>query len=48
MRITAEASRSRVYVIPTGEEKMIAEHTLSPTRAAVGPFVSLVLRKTLV
>ena len=29
MRITAEASRIRVYVIPTDEEKMIARHTLS-------------------
>jgi len=28
-RITAEASRIRVYVIPTDEEKMIAEHTVS-------------------
>jgi acetate kinase len=27
-RITAEASRIRVYVIPTDEEKMIAEHTV--------------------
>jgi acetate kinase len=29
MRITAEVSRIRVYVIPTDEEKMIAEHTVS-------------------
>jgi acetate kinase len=29
MRITAEASRIRVYVIPTDEEKMIARHTVS-------------------
>jgi acetate kinase len=29
MRITVEASRIRVYVIPTDEEKMIAEHTVS-------------------
>jgi len=28
MRITAEASRFRVYVIPIDEEKMIAEHAL--------------------
>jgi acetate kinase len=28
MRITAEASRICVYVIPTDEEKMIAEHTV--------------------
>ena len=27
MRITSEASRIRVYVIPTDEERMIAEHT---------------------
>src|SRR5262245_21457163 len=29
MRITTEASRTRVYVIPTDEEKMIARHTVS-------------------
>jgi acetate kinase len=29
MLITAEVSRIRVYVIPTDEEKMIAEHTVS-------------------
>jgi acetate kinase len=29
MRISAPASRLRVYVIPTDEEKMIAQHTLS-------------------
>jgi acetate kinase len=29
MRITVEASRIRVYVIPTDEEKMIARHTVS-------------------
>jgi acetate kinase len=28
MRITAETSRIRVYVIPTDEERMIAEHTV--------------------
>ena len=28
MRITAEASRICVYVIPTDEEKMITEHTV--------------------
>jgi acetate kinase len=28
VRITPEASRVRVYVIPTDEERMIAEHTL--------------------
>ena len=28
MRITPEASRIRVYVIPTDEERMIAEHTI--------------------
>jgi acetate kinase len=28
MRITPEANRIRVYVIPTDEERMIAEHTL--------------------
>jgi acetate kinase len=28
MRITAEVSRIRAYVIPTDEEKMIAEHTV--------------------
>jgi acetate kinase len=27
-RITAQASRVRVYVIPTDEERMIAEHTV--------------------
>ena len=29
MRITPEASRTRVYVIPTDEEKMIARYTVS-------------------
>jgi acetate kinase len=29
MRIMAEASRIRVYVIPTDEEKMIAVHTVT-------------------
>jgi len=29
MRITTEGSRTRVYVIPTDEEKMIARHTVS-------------------
>jgi acetate kinase len=28
MRIMAEASRIRVYVIPTDEERMLAEHTV--------------------
>jgi acetate kinase len=28
MSITAEASRVRIYVIPTDEERMIAEHTV--------------------
>jgi len=28
MRITTESSRLRVYVIPTDEEKIIAEHTV--------------------
>jgi acetate kinase len=28
MRITAETSRIPVYVIPTDEERMIAEHTV--------------------
>jgi acetate kinase len=27
-RISAQASRVRVYVIPTDEERMIAEHTV--------------------
>ena len=27
-RITTQASRVRVYVIPTDEERMIAEHTV--------------------
>jgi acetate kinase len=30
MRITAEASRIRVYVIATDEEKMIARYTVKP------------------
>jgi acetate kinase len=28
MRINAEASHVRVYVIPTDEEKVIAQHTV--------------------
>jgi acetate kinase len=34
MRISAAASRLRVYVIPTDEEEMIAHHTLSQIGAA--------------
>jgi acetate kinase len=29
MRIAAESSRIRVYVIPTDEEKIIAQHTVT-------------------
>jgi acetate kinase len=28
IRVSTEASRVRVYVIPTDEERMIAEHTV--------------------